>query len=117
MQATLNLRPRLFLTACSVSKVLIPIRSEASRKRTSSSSKNSRVGWSLRPTTMSASTPILLSSTARKLELRESPIIPVNGDFAATANLLDVVNLLPTSGLHAKTSGFSGPSGSAPGGQ
>ena len=72
---------------------------------------------SARPLTTSASQPVRLSSTARKLELSESPIIPVSGDFAAMANLLEVVSLLPTRGLHANMSGFSGPSGSAPGGQ
>ena len=57
--------------------------------------------------------PARLSSSARKLEDRESPMKPVRGDLAATANFAEVVTLLPTNGLVAKMSGFSGPSGSA----
>ena len=62
-----------------------------------------------------ASDPVFLSSVAMKLDDSESPIIPVNGDFATTANLLDVVSLLPTSGLVTKIKGFSGDRGSHPG--
>ena len=62
-----------------------------------------------------ASDPVFFNSVAMKLDDSESPIIPVNGDFATTANLLDVVSLLPTSGLVAKIRGFSGDKGSLPG--
>ena len=100
-----------------MSDVPRPNRSEASSNLTVSSSITTSVGWALLPVITRASHPVRFSSTARKLELSESPIMPVSGDFAATANLLEVVSLLPTSGLHANMSGLSGPRGSAPGGQ
>ena len=43
--------------------------------------------------------------------------MPVCGDRAATAILLEVVMPVPANGDVAKMSGLSGPSGSAPGGQ
>ena len=98
MHATRKRRPSLPRTAVSVSNALSPIKSAASWNCTSPSSTTNRVGRSARPTTTAASTPVRFSSTARKLELSESPIIPVNGDLAATANLLEVVSRLPTSG-------------------
>ena len=61
---------------------------------------------------MSASQPVLFISTARKLEDSESPINPVSGDLVTTANLLEVVSLLPTRGLHTNINGFSGSRGS-----
>ena len=117
MQATLNRRPSLSRTVCSVFDVPNPNRSDASSNLTVSSSITSSVGWALLPVITRASHPVRFNSTARKLELSESPIMPVSGDLAATANLLEVVSLLPMSGLHANMSGLSGPSGSAPGGQ
>ena len=42
---------------------------------------------------------------------------PVRGDLVTTANLLEVVSLLPASGLVANMSGFSPDRGSAPAGQ
>ena len=105
------------MTALSVSDVLSPDRSSASRKWTWPSSMCSRVGRELRPVTMSASQPVFFSSVATKLDERESPINPVSGDFAKTANLLEVVSLVPTSGLHTKMRGFAGLRGSTLGGQ
>ena len=52
-----------------------------------------------------------------KLDDKESPIKPVSGDFARTANLLEVVIRLPANGLVTKIKGFSGLNGSMPGGQ
>jgi hypothetical protein len=43
-----------------------------------------------------------------KLDDNESPMKPVSGDLVRTANLLDVVSLLPTRGLVTKISGFAG---------
>ena len=91
------------------------MRCEASANSTSSSVITSRAGEDDFPVTTMASDPVFLSSVAMKLDESESPIIPVSGDFAATANLLEVVSLLPTSGLVAKIKGFSGDSGSRPG--
>ena len=65
----------------------------------------------------SASCPVRFSSSARYDEESESPIMPVCGDRAATAILLEVVMPVPANGDVAKMRGFSGPSGSAPGGQ
>ena len=64
-----------------------------------------------------ASHPALFNSVARKLEERESPMKPVSGDLVTTANLLEVVSLLPTSGLVANISGLPGSRGSMRGGQ
>ena len=117
MQATLRLCPSRFLTASSVCDVVSPRRSDASRNSTSPSSIERSVGDVLRPTMTSASQPVFLSSVARKLDDSESPMNPVRGDFVSTANLLDVVSLLPTRGLVTNISGFSGDIGSTPGGQ
>ena len=87
----------------------------ASRNSASSSVIDSSVGDDDLPITTTASDPVFFSSVAMKLDESESPIIPVNGDLAATANLLDVVSLLPTSGLVAKIRGFSGDRGPHPG--
>ena len=115
MHATLRLYPRRCFTACSVCDVVRPARSDASRKSTSPSSMDSSVGESHRPVMTSASQPVFFSSVARKLDDSESPMNPVRGDLASTANLLDVVSLLPTRGLVTNISGFSGPIGSTPG--
>ena len=42
---------------------------------------------------------------------------PVSGDLVSTANLLDVVRRLPTSGLVTKMRGLAGSKGSTPAGQ
>ena len=117
MQATRVRLPKRALTAASVSDVDRPIRSEASRKSTRPSWTESRVGCSLLPVTIKASQPVPFSSVARKLDERESPMNPVSGDFVTTANLLEVVSLLPTSGLVTKIRGLAGSRGSIWGGQ
>ena len=116
MQATLRLCPKRCFTANSVCEVVSPTRSDASRSSTSPSSIDSSVGEALRPMMTSASQPVFFSSVARKLDDSESPMNPVRGDFASTANLLDVVSLLPTRALVTNISGFSGDIGSMPGG-
>ena len=90
---------------------------EASRNSTSPSFMKSRVGSVLLPVMTRASRPDRFSSVARKLDESESPMNRVNGDLVTTANLLEVVSLLPTSGLVANISGLEGWSGSTPGGQ
>jgi hypothetical protein len=52
---------------------------------------------------------------ANWLEASASVSIPVNGDFATTANFALVVRGVPTSGENTNASGARGPSGSAPG--
>ena len=71
----------------------------------------------LRPLITRASKPVFLSSVAIKLEDKESPMKPVSGDFARTANLLEVVIRLPANGLVTNIKGFSELNGSMPGGQ
>ena len=117
MHATRLRCPSRPLTARSVSEVLRPINSLPSRKSTAPSSMDSRHGNSLLPVMMSASHPAFFSSVAMKLDDSESPMKPVSGDFVSTANLLEVVSLLPTSGLVTNMSGFPGDRGSTPGGQ
>ena len=80
----------------------------ASRKATSPSSIDNRQGCSLLPVIMRASHPVFFNSVAIKLDDKESPIYPVSGDFVSTANLLDVVSLLPTSGLVTNIRGLDG---------
>ncbi len=65
----------------------------------------------------SASYPVRFSAIARWLPDSESPMNPVSGDFASTANFAEVVMEVPTNGLVTKMSGLSGASGSAPAGQ
>ena len=76
-----------------------------------------RAQWGAQPVIASASCPVRFSSSARYDEESESPIMPVCGDRAATAILLEVVMPVPAKGDVAKMRGLSGPSGSAPGGQ
>ena len=95
----------------------MPMRSLASRKSTAPSSIESRQGEALLPLMISASAPVFFSSVAMKLDDRESPMNPVSGDLVSTANLLDVVSLLPTSGLVTNMSGFRLSNGSIPDGQ
>ena len=116
--------PSRSLTARSVSKVPKPSRPEASRNwgcgschPAGSAWMYSRVGTAAWPVIIRASPQVFFSSVARKLEDRESPMKPVRGDLAMTANLLEVVRRLPTKGLAANIKGFSGPKGSAPAGQ
>ena len=77
----------------------------------------SSVGSSACPVITKASPQVFFSSVARKLEDKESPMKPVRGDLAMTANLLEVVRRLPTNGLPTKINGLPGPKGSAPAGQ
>src|SRR5215212_207003 len=65
----------------------------------------------------SASWPVRFSSSARYDEESDSPIMPVCGDRATTAILLEVVIPVPANGEVAKMRGLSAPSGSAPAGQ
>src|SRR5438445_12052828 len=68
------------------------------------------------PTRTMASQPAFFAPMAKCDDDRASFNRSVNGDLATTANLADVVNGVPTSGLKQKTSGASGASGSTPGG-
>ena len=108
MQATRVRCPSCCLIARSVSSVVIPMKLRASRNFTSPSSMDSKHGDSLLPLTISASQPVFFNSVAMKLDDNESPMKPVSGDLVSTANLLDVVSLLPTRGLVTKISGFAG---------
>ena len=56
----------------------------------------------------SASCPVRFSSSARYDEESESPIMPVCGDRAATAILLEVVIPVPANGDVAKMRGLFG---------
>src|SRR5215470_8432266 len=76
-----------------------------------------RHGKGLLPVRIRASQPVFLSSVAMKLDDSESPMQPVRGDFVRTANLLDVVRRVPTSGLPTKINGLAGSNGSTPAGQ
>jgi hypothetical protein len=52
------------------------------------------------------------SSSAKKLDDKESAIIPVNGDVVVTANFAVVVRPVSTSGALVKINGLSGAKGS-----
>ena len=73
-------------------------------------------GLVARPGIASASTPARFAAIAKCDEESASQSRPVSGLSATTANLAEVVSGLPTSGLSAKTSAASGPSGSTPAG-
>src|ERR1051326_9274175 len=94
----------------------MPHNSPADSIRTSPSSMTNTDGSSQAPTMANASAPLFLPARAKCDEDSASLNRPVSGDLAATQNLADVVNGVPTSGLKQKSRGAAGSSGSTPAG-
>src|SRR6185436_18212341 len=91
-----------------------PHRSAADSKDIRPSSMTSTEGAAQAPTMTSASQPVRLAAMAKCDDDRASLRRSVSGDLATTANLADVVNGVPTSGLKANTSGAALDRGSTP---
>ena len=112
IQAIRKNLPNFSFSLFSVSKVEIPFKSDPGRNSTPSCEIFKTLVLVAFPLIIRASQPLPFSAVAKKLEDKESPIKLVSGDFVTTANLLEVVNLLPTKGLHAKIKGLAGSKGS-----
>ena len=90
-----------------------PHRAAAGSRRTSPSSITRSDGCGARPVIKTASNPVFLPAMANPLLAKESLIRSVNGLLLTTANLAEVVNGLPTSGLNTNAIDASADSGSA----